>query len=183
VKNDDEGVEQLAGRLGVTGRHLRRLFLQHLGATPLDVALTRRVHFAKKLLDETTLPINQVAFASGFGSVRRFNGQIRRTFKRTPDMIDYCGELTGASPWNGTRVSAAYDWDSMLAFLRTRATPSSVWTRTAIAALSRRKTGVIDVSHLARVPPWRWTCAFPIPRLALHRRRVRRVFDLAPIPR
>src|SRR5881394_923495 len=52
---DDEGVERLAERLGVTGRHLRRLFLQHLGATPLDVALTRRVHFAKKLLDETTL--------------------------------------------------------------------------------------------------------------------------------
>src|SRR5207247_1992531 len=72
---DDDGVERLADRLGVTGRHLRRLFLQHLGATPLDVALTRRVHFAKKLLDETTLAINQVAYASGFGSLRRFNSQ------------------------------------------------------------------------------------------------------------
>ena len=51
---DGDGVERLADRLGVTARHLRRLFLQHLGATPLDVALTRRVHFAKKLLDETT---------------------------------------------------------------------------------------------------------------------------------
>src|SRR5262250_2303190 len=52
---DDEGVEKLADRLGVTARHLRRLFVQHLGATPLDVALTRRVHFAKKLVDETSL--------------------------------------------------------------------------------------------------------------------------------
>ena len=81
---DREGVEELADRLGVTARHLRRLFVQHLGATPIDVALTRRVHFAKKLLDETPLPIAQIAFAAGFGSLRRFNGEIRRTFSRTP---------------------------------------------------------------------------------------------------
>src|SRR5213594_2867386 len=58
---DGDGVEAFAGRLGVTARHLRRLFLQHLGATPLEVALTRRVHFAKKLLDETSLAFHQVA--------------------------------------------------------------------------------------------------------------------------
>src|SRR6266540_547538 len=84
---DEGGVDTLAERLGVTARHLRRLFLQHLGATPIDVALTRRVHFAKKLLDETRLPLSEVAFASGFGSVRRFNGQIRRTYKRTPTAL------------------------------------------------------------------------------------------------
>src|SRR2546430_455702 len=81
---DAAGVEPLAERVGVTARHLRRLFLQHLGASPLDVALTRRAHFAKKLLDETTLRVGDVAYASGFGSVRRFNGHIRRTYKRTP---------------------------------------------------------------------------------------------------
>src|SRR5438876_326459 len=84
---DRENVDRLAERLGVTARHLRRLFLQHLGATPIDVALTRRVHFAKKLLDETQLPLSEVAFASGFGSVRRFNGQIRRTYQRTPTAL------------------------------------------------------------------------------------------------
>jgi AraC family transcriptional regulator of adaptative response / DNA-3-methyladenine glycosylase II len=68
---DREGVEALADRLGVTARHLRRLFVQHLGATPLEVALTRRVHFAKKLIDETRLPVSQIAFAAGFGSLRR----------------------------------------------------------------------------------------------------------------
>ena len=62
---DRDGVEALADRLGVTARHLRRLFVQHLGATPIEVALTRRVHFAKKLLDETRLPIAQIAFAVG----------------------------------------------------------------------------------------------------------------------
>src|SRR5882672_10826591 len=75
---DENGVEPLADRLGVTGRHLRRLFLQHLGATPLDVALTRRTHFAKKLLDETTLAMGDVALAAGFRSLRRFNSQVRR---------------------------------------------------------------------------------------------------------
>ena len=64
----DDGVDALADRLGVTARHMRRLFVQHLGATPVNVALTRRVHFAKKLLDETHLPISQVAFAAGFAA-------------------------------------------------------------------------------------------------------------------
>src|SRR5438309_11067922 len=52
---EDRGIEPLAGRLGVGSRHLRRLFLQHLGATPSAVAHTRRLHFAKKLIDETNL--------------------------------------------------------------------------------------------------------------------------------
>src|SRR5579864_5529709 len=75
---EDGGVEGLAGRLGVGARHLRRLFLKHLGATPAAVGWTRRLHFAKKLIDETSLPMNQIALASGFGSVRRFNAGFRR---------------------------------------------------------------------------------------------------------
>ena len=75
---DEAGLDRLAERLGVTARHVRRLFLRHLGATPLDVAVTRRLHFAKKLVDETSLPFEQVAFAAGFRSVRRFNSEIRR---------------------------------------------------------------------------------------------------------
>src|SRR6266699_5230833 len=63
---EDGGVEGLAERLGVGSRHLRRLFLRHLGATPSTVAQTRRLQFAKKLIDETVLPMNQVAIASGF---------------------------------------------------------------------------------------------------------------------
>src|SRR5438270_8788893 len=68
---EDGGVEGLAERLGVGSRHLRRLFLRHLGATPSAVAQTRRLHFAKKLIDETNLSMTQVALASGFGCVRR----------------------------------------------------------------------------------------------------------------
>src|SRR5215468_6674928 len=84
---EDGGVEALAEHLGMGSRHLRRLFLRHLGATPSAVAQTRRLHFAKKLIDETSLPMNQVALASGFGCVRRFNAAIRTTYHRTPTQI------------------------------------------------------------------------------------------------
>src|ERR1700741_556069 len=73
---EDGGVEVLAARLGVGSRHLRRFFLKHLGATPTAVAHTRRLHFAKKLIDETGLTMTQIAMASGFGCVRRFNAGI-----------------------------------------------------------------------------------------------------------
>src|SRR5262245_9082289 len=69
---DEHGVEKLADSVGVTARHLRRLFVQHLGASPLEIALARRVHFAGRLLAETTLPCSAVSQAAGFGSIRRF---------------------------------------------------------------------------------------------------------------
>ena len=67
----DTSVEALAERLGVGGRQLRRLFKQHLGASPVAVAQTRRVLFAKQLIQETRMPLGEVALAAGFGSVRR----------------------------------------------------------------------------------------------------------------
>ena len=190
VENSEDGVERLASRLGVTARHLRRLFLQHLGATPLDVALTRRVHFAKKLLDETALPINQVAFASGFGSVRRFNGQIRRTFKRTPTELRRRARQHASADPECYRFRLSYrppyDWDSMLAFLRARATPGVE----SVDELRYRRTiqvdgkvGVIAVSHLASRSALALDVRFPDPRaLLLIVERVRRVFDLGADP-
>src|SRR6185312_10542337 len=70
---DEGSVETLATRVGIGPRHLHRLFLQHVGASPIAVAQTRRLHFAKRLLDETDLPMTEVALAAGFGSLRRFN--------------------------------------------------------------------------------------------------------------
>jgi AraC family transcriptional regulator of adaptative response / DNA-3-methyladenine glycosylase II len=78
------GVETLASRLGVTGRHLRRLFAQHLGCSPLAIEQTRRIHLAKKLLHETLLPVTDIAFAAGYGSVRRFNEAFLEMFRRAP---------------------------------------------------------------------------------------------------
>src|SRR5271156_2220331 len=65
---EEGGIEALAGHLGLGSRHLRRLFLHHLGASPRTVAQTRRLHFAKKLIDETALPMTQIALAAGVGA-------------------------------------------------------------------------------------------------------------------
>ena len=77
-------VGALAKRLGVSERHLRRLFAQHVGASPLAIEQTRRIHLAKKLLHETLLPVTQIAFAAGYGSVRRFNEAFLALFGRAP---------------------------------------------------------------------------------------------------
>lgn len=124
---EDGGVEALAERLGVGARHLRRLFLQHLGATPSAVARTRRLHFAKKLIDETSLPMNQVALASGFGCVRRFNAGIRDVYKRTPMQIRQLARQKTVQPQDQyifrLRFRPPYHWPGMLGFLAARATP------------------------------------------------------------
>jgi AraC family transcriptional regulator of adaptative response / DNA-3-methyladenine glycosylase II len=124
---EDGGIESLAERLGVGSRHLRRLFLRHLGATPMAVAQTRRLHFAKKLLDETTLPMSQVALASGFGCVRRFNASIRKVYHRTPTQIRRLMRESQIQPGNQylfhLHFRPPYHWQGMLDFLAARATP------------------------------------------------------------
>jgi len=124
---EEGGVEALAERLGVGSRHLRRLFLQHLGATPSAVARTRQMHFAKKLIDETNLRMTEVALASGFGCVRRFNAGICKVYHRTPTQIRRLARLRILQPENHylfqLRFRPPYDWKGMLAFLAPRATP------------------------------------------------------------
>ena len=81
---DRHSVEELAIALGVGPRHLLRLFMRHTGATPSETAATKRVQKAKRLINETTMPFAEIAFAAGFGSVRRFNASFLSTYKRTP---------------------------------------------------------------------------------------------------
>jgi AraC family transcriptional regulator of adaptative response / DNA-3-methyladenine glycosylase II len=124
---EDGGVEVLAERLGVGARHLRRLFLRHLGATPMAVAQTRRLHFAKKLIDETKLPMSQIALAAGFGCVRRFNAGIRKVYHRTPTQIRHLARQKDMQPGNQyvfrLHFRPPYHWEGMLEFLAARATP------------------------------------------------------------
>src|ERR1700723_433758 len=122
---EDGGVEVLAARLGVGSRHLRRLFLKHLGATPTAVAHTRRLHFAKKLIDETSLPMTQIALASGFGCVRRFNDGIRKVYHRTPKQIRALARQKPSDAENQYEFRLVfrrpYSWSYMLQFLAAHA--------------------------------------------------------------
>lgn len=123
---DDGSIEDLAERLGITSRHLRRLFTQHLGASPLAVAHTQRLHFAKRLIDQTSLPMSRIALASGFGSVRRFNDTFRKTYNRTPRELRRRNDEAfdeGAALTVRLDCSQPFDWDGLCAFFAGRATP------------------------------------------------------------
>ena len=111
-------LSKLADRLGVGERYLRKLFEAQLGVSPKTVAQTQRLHFAQKLLLETGMPVTDIAFASGFGSVRRFNSATRETFGCAP------GELRRNQKAANTRAGIElelnyrppYDWPGVLAF-------------------------------------------------------------------
>lgn len=125
---DEMSVDQLAEKIGIGPRHLHRLFTQHVGASPVAVAQTRRLHFAKRLLDDTTLPITEIALAAGFGSLRRFNDTFQKTYHRAPRELRRLrrGNLAAA---DGDEVilklayRPPYDWTHVRDFLATRAVP------------------------------------------------------------
>jgi AraC family transcriptional regulator of adaptative response / DNA-3-methyladenine glycosylase II len=109
---------QLAARLGIGERYLRKLFERELGVSPQAIALNQRLLFARKLLAETTLPITDVAFAAGFGSVRRFNSALKTQFRQTPgELRRRAAETTGGNAI-GLRLHfrPPYDWEGVLQF-------------------------------------------------------------------
>jgi AraC family transcriptional regulator of adaptative response / DNA-3-methyladenine glycosylase II len=185
---DDGGVETLAERLGVGSRHLRRLFLEHLGAPPVAVAQTRRLHFAKKLIDETDLPFTEIAMASGFGSIRRFNFVFQNLYGRTPtDLRNLSRKRPGTAPGSyrlRLPFRPPYDWEAILGFLATRAIPGietvteDCYKRTIEIGGMR---GAIEVRMAGEALDLR--IDFPETKLLfLIVERVRRLFDLAADP-
>lgn len=181
----EASVEKLSARLGVGERQLRRLFLQHLGASPISVAQTRRVLFAKQLIHETQLPMTEVALAAGFSSLRRFNETFRELYHRPPSALrrkssaNRTGNDTGVTL--RIRYRSPYDWDSILAFLKARAIPgvevieNGRYLRTvAIDGL----TGSVEVAHEPERQGLGVTIRFPDVRsLPAIVARVRRLFD------
>jgi AraC family transcriptional regulator, regulatory protein of adaptative response / DNA-3-methyladenine glycosylase II len=191
---DETSVDNLAERLGLGSRHLRRMFLQHLGATPIAVAQTRRVHFAKKLIDETELPMTQVAMAAGFGSIRRFNATFQKLYGRTPGDLRRTtarerGKLNGSQAGVYTfrlGYRPPYNWASMIGFLGPRAIPGV--ETIALDEYSRTisldgKTGYISVRPVFQKHYLELRIEFPEPA-ALFRivERVRNIFDLRADP-
>src|SRR4051794_9262303 len=185
---DEADVDGLAERLGVGGRQLRRLFRQHVGASPIAVAQTRRVLLAKQLIHETTLPMAEVALASGFNSVRRFNETFQHLFGRAPASLRR-GRERGKREAGALSVHLAYrppyDWDAMLAFLAARAIPG---VETAANDVYRRSIAIGTASGVLCVAPagrnrLHVTVRFPnMAALPTIIARVRRVFDLAADP-
>jgi AraC family transcriptional regulator of adaptative response / DNA-3-methyladenine glycosylase II len=121
---DEHSIEVLAQRLCISERQLRRQFVSHVGATPVSVRNTRRLLFAKHLLADSSLSMAHVAFASGFGSLRRFNSAFREAYRMAPRQVRGGGRRIMASATTVTLaldVRQPYDAEAMLDFLRTRA--------------------------------------------------------------
>jgi AraC family transcriptional regulator, regulatory protein of adaptative response / DNA-3-methyladenine glycosylase II len=161
----------LGARLGVSARHLRRLFMTHLGVTPGGLARSARTHFARRLLDDTDLTILEIAFAAGFGSVRQLNRACRDVFRMPPrelrarrrvsDRLAADGGLLLRLPYKGP-----LDWQRMLEYFAARAIPGvedvseSVYRRTIVDG---GDPGVLELlpggdDHLllrAHLPHWR----------------------------
>ncbi len=186
LAGDGAGVELLAGRLGVGARHLRRLFIQHLGASPIAVAQTRRILFAKQLIHETRMSMTEIASAAGFSSIRRFNETFRTLFRRPPSALRRSASSTSSNAETGVtlhlRYRPPYDWDAMLQFLQARAVPgvelveNGSYLRTV--ALDGC-TGTVKVAHLPNRQSLAVTIRFPrVQSLPAIVSRVRRAFDL-----
>ena len=149
---DEGSVDDLAARLHVGPRHLRRLFQETLGASPLAVAQTRRVHFAKKLFDETALPMSDIAFIAGFASVRRFNAAIQAVYHRTPSELRRARGRATRAEGISLRLSARgpYPWAQVLAFLAPRALPGVDEVRDGVY---RRAVAVGDTAGIITLQP------------------------------
>ncbi len=187
---DRGGIPELADRVGIGERHLRRLFDLHVGASPVSVAQTRRIHFAKKLLNETRLPMTEVASAAGFSSLRRFNTAMRETYGRAPRELrrgrGSRPETEDSSLQLRLDYRPPFDWPAMMSHLQARALPgveqvdADVYVRSIeIGGMSGRiEVGPAQQDHavMLRVPA----------RFSRHLmgivERVRRSFDLAADP-
>lgn len=118
---DDVSLDRFAGKLGVTDRHLRRLFEEHVGASPIEVATSKRLHLAKQLLTQSTLSVTEVAFASGYKSIRRFNEAFKEKFRAAPSLVRRSIGKTADKNSNFIRIEipviAPFDWDHIFGFL------------------------------------------------------------------
>jgi len=154
---DHAGVPELAARLGVGARHLRRLFVEQLGAPPLRVAQTRRAHVAKRLIETTELGVTEVALAAGFDNPRALHRAMKASFATSPTAL-----RRGAARTKTARIELRLgyrpplDWEAMQGFLRPRAIPGveqvegGVYRRVAAWGEGEDEVGVVEVRKDAR---------------------------------
>jgi AraC family transcriptional regulator of adaptative response / DNA-3-methyladenine glycosylase II len=119
---DESGIDGVANRIGITSRHLRRVFQDEFGVAPIEFAQTQRLLLAKRLLTDTALPVTEVAFAAGFNSLRRFDALFKERYRLSPQQLR-------KTPRNEPRPDSLifelsyrppYDWKSLVAFLGAR---------------------------------------------------------------
>lgn len=155
---DEGGMPALARAVGVGERQLARLFQAHLGVSVLAVATTQRLQLAKKLIDETELPMASVCFAAGFSSIRRFNAVFASVYGRPPLSLrrGRTGASTDTVPPTGITLRLQYrppfDWAAMLSYLQGRAIPGVEWVTADSYARSLLLDGEPAFLHVQFLP-------------------------------
>jgi len=191
LDREDGNVEALAMRVGMGARQLRRLFEEHLGASPIAVAQTRRVLFAKQLIHDTPLSMAEVAMAAGFGSLRRFNDTFRLLYHRPPSELRrrntrptlHSPHASGVAPVVlHMSYRPPYDWAAMLSYLSARAIDGMEFVEHGIyrrTVSHEEGQGHVAVAHAPDRNALMATIQFPSVR-ALHAivTRVRHLFDV-----
>src|SRR5688572_32636122 len=121
---EEDSLEAIAGRLGITDRHLRRGFGAEFGVSPVAYAQTQKLLLAKRLLTDTTLPVTEIAFASGFGSLRRFNALFKQRYRLQPGQLRRHMRVATAPAVDALNFELSfrppYDWAAVSAFLGAR---------------------------------------------------------------
>jgi AraC family transcriptional regulator of adaptative response / DNA-3-methyladenine glycosylase II len=187
---NDSGLDAIAVRLGVTDRHLRRVFQAEFGVTPVEYTQTQRLLLAKRLLTDSTLPVTQVAFAAGFGSLRRFNALFSQRYRVSPS--DLRKHVRTHAAADALDFELAYrpplDWTGLVDFLSARAiggvesVDAGVYRRTvSIEHRASIHVGWIEVRQAVRGKPALAVRLAPslsavIPQILA---RVKHLFDLA----
>lgn len=180
---DTSSVEDLAKQLGLGTRQLRRLFTAHVGVSPIEVAQTRRLLFAKQLINDTDLPMVQVAMLAGFNSLRRFNDAFLGLYRRSPRELRRRASAGAAGVCIFLPYRPPYDWAAMLDHLERRAIDG---VETVATGCYRRTlncashVGIVEVAPAPRRDGLEVTLSNADPRaLPVVVRQVRRLFDLA----
>jgi len=183
---EDRSLEALAARIGVTSRHLRRVFESELGVSPVEYAQTQRLLLAKRLLTDTSMPVTDVAFASGFSSVRRLNALFSERYRMAPSRLRRDTRDRRDSLRFTLAYRPPYAWDATLAFFALRAIEGvehcdRFRVRRALALTHRgdRHAGWIEVSHVRARNALRVTLSRSLSRVVPQAlARVRHAFDL-----
>jgi AraC family transcriptional regulator of adaptative response / DNA-3-methyladenine glycosylase II len=181
---NEASVDVLATELGVSSRHLRRATEAKLGVSPVELAQTRRLALAKQLLQDTDLSLAEIAFAAGFGSVRRFNAMFAERMGSAPSALRRAhvpARTLAGGPTLRLDFRPPYDWASLIEFLRARAIPGvehvegDVYRRVVHLGGA---TGTIAVRPSDRAALLMTASPALLPQLMPLVGRVRRLFDL-----
>ena len=188
---DAQGLEAVASRLGITDRHLRRAFGAEFGVSPIEFAQTQRLLLAKRLLTDTSLPVTEIAFASDFGSLRRFNALFKQRYRLQPGQLRRRMRAAAAPESDALHFELSfrppYDWPAVGAFLGARAIAGvealeeGCYRRTVrVAQEGKEYLGWVEIAPSSKKPALRVAVSASLARvLPPVLSRVKALMDLA----